>query len=62
MDPRFYRPAEVNLLLSNPQKANAELDWYPDHTFEELVHMMVDADLEQLRSDGSESAVARIAA
>ncbi|MBB76478.1 MAG: GDP-mannose 4,6-dehydratase [Planctomycetaceae bacterium] len=50
VDPRFYRPAEVNLLLSNPQKAHAELEWYPDHTFEGLVHMMVDADLEQLGS------------
>ena len=49
VDPRFYRPAEVNLLLSNPQKAQTELDWYPDHSFEDLVHMMVDADLEQLQ-------------
>lgn len=44
-DPRFYRPAEVNLLLGDCSKAKAKLGWRRKHTFEQLVHMMVDADL-----------------
>lgn len=44
-DPRFYRPAEVNLLLGDCSKAKAKLGWRKKHTFEQLVHMMVDADL-----------------
>jgi GDPmannose 4,6-dehydratase len=47
-DPKFYRPAEVDLLLADPSRAQAELGWTPQTTFEELVHMMVDADLERL--------------
>lgn len=49
VDPRFYRPAEVDLLLAEPGKAARELDWKPTVSFEQLVHMMVDADLERLR-------------
>jgi GDPmannose 4,6-dehydratase len=49
VDPRFYRPAEVDLLLAEPGKALRELGWKPTVTFEQLVHMMVDADLERLR-------------
>jgi GDPmannose 4,6-dehydratase len=48
IDERYYRPAEVDLLLADPSKANRELGWTPATTFEELVHMMVDADLERL--------------
>ena len=48
-DPRFYRPAEVDLLVSNPEKAQQVLGWKPDVNFKELVTMMVDADLERLR-------------
>ncbi|MCX8065222.1 MAG: GDP-mannose 4,6-dehydratase [Candidatus Hydrogenedentes bacterium] len=44
-DPRFYRPAEVNLLLGDCSKAKSKLGWRKKHTFEQLVHMMVDADL-----------------
>jgi GDPmannose 4,6-dehydratase len=47
-DPKFYRPAEVDLLLADPSRAKAELGWAPRTTFEELVQMMVDADLERL--------------
>jgi GDPmannose 4,6-dehydratase len=47
-DPKFYRPAEVDLLLADPSRAKAELGWAPRTTFEELVEMMVDADLERL--------------
>jgi GDPmannose 4,6-dehydratase len=48
IDERYYRPAEVDLLLADPSKATRELGWTPATTFEELVHMMVDADLERL--------------
>jgi GDPmannose 4,6-dehydratase len=44
-DPRFFRPAEVDLLVADPSKAQAQLGWEPRVTFEELVRMMVDADL-----------------
>ena len=50
IDPKFYRPAEVDLLLSDPAKANQKLGWKPQVSFEELVHMMVDEDLRQLRA------------
>jgi GDPmannose 4,6-dehydratase len=44
-DQAFYRPAEVDLLVSDPRKASAELGWEPSVGFEELVRMMVDSDL-----------------
>jgi GDPmannose 4,6-dehydratase len=49
-DERFYRPAEVDLLLADPRKAHAKLGWEPSVDFEGLVKMMVDADMERLRS------------
>jgi GDPmannose 4,6-dehydratase len=49
IDPKFHRPAEVDLLLSDPAKAAASLGWKPEVGFEQLVNMMVDADLELLR-------------
>jgi len=48
-DPRFYRPAEVDLLVSDPSKARRLLGWEPIVSFQELVRMMVDADLEALQ-------------
>ena len=48
-DPRFVRPAEVDLLLGDPSLAKEKLGWEPSVTFEELVHMMVDADLARLQ-------------
>jgi GDPmannose 4,6-dehydratase len=48
-DPRFMRPAEVDLLIGDPGKARVELGWEPQVKFEELVRMMVDADLERHR-------------
>jgi GDPmannose 4,6-dehydratase len=45
VDPRFYRPAEVDLLLADPTKARRQLGWNPDVSFPELVRMMVDADM-----------------
>lgn len=50
-DPQFMRPAEVDLLVSDPAKAKEILGWEPDVTFEELIQMMVDADLELLRAE-----------
>jgi GDPmannose 4,6-dehydratase len=46
VDPKFYRPAEVDLLLGNPAKAKAKLGWKPKIGFERLVEMMMKADLE----------------
>jgi GDPmannose 4,6-dehydratase len=49
IDERLYRPAEVDHLLGNAAKARAELGWEPKVQFEELVRMMVDADVARLR-------------
>lgn len=49
MDEKFYRPAEVDLLISDPSKARAELKWEPAVSFKELVKMMVDSDLARLK-------------
>jgi GDPmannose 4,6-dehydratase len=48
IDPRFVRPAEVDILLADAGRARRELGWAPQVTFEGLVKMMVDADLERL--------------
>ena len=48
-DHRFYRPAEVDLLVSNPSKARQVLGWEPRVDFKQLVKMMVDADMERLK-------------
>lgn len=45
INPKFYRPAEVELLIGNPEKAQKELGWTPTTTLEELCSMMVEADL-----------------
>jgi GDPmannose 4,6-dehydratase len=45
INPKFYRPAEVELLIGNPAKANAKLGWAPTTTLEQLCLMMVEADL-----------------
>lgn len=52
IDPRYYRPAEVEQLLGNPAKAKEKLGWEPTVRFEELVRLMVDGDLRFL--DGAE--------
>ncbi len=49
-DERFYRPAEVDLLIADPSKARARLGWEPTVSFPELVRMMVDADLERWKA------------
>lgn len=50
IDPAFLRPAEVDLLVGDPGKAKRELGWEPTVSFEKMIAMMVDADLELLRS------------
>ena len=45
VNPKFYRPAEVDLLIGNPEKAKKELGWEPTTTLEELCAMMVEADM-----------------
>jgi GDPmannose 4,6-dehydratase len=49
IDQRFMRPAEVDLLVGDPTRAHTELGWKPETTFEQLVRMMVDADLAAVR-------------
>jgi GDPmannose 4,6-dehydratase len=49
-DPKFYRPAEVDLLVGDPSKAGRVLGWEPNVDFRGLVRLMVDADLEALRA------------
>jgi GDPmannose 4,6-dehydratase len=49
-DPKFYRPAEVDILISNPEKAYRLLGWQPSVTFKELVEMMVKEDLRSLNT------------
>ena len=48
IDPRFIRPAEVDLLIGQPAKANKVLGWVPETSFPTLVNMMVDADMDRL--------------
>lgn len=50
IDPRFLRPAEVDLLIGDSTKARKQLGWVPEVSFPQLVTMMVDADLERLRA------------
>ena len=49
VEDQFFRPAEVDLLIGDPTKARTELGWKPEVGFEELIRMMVDADLGALR-------------
>ena len=49
IDPRYYRPAEVDLLIGDPTKARTVLGWEPKVKFQELVRMMVEADLAKLQ-------------
>ena len=51
VDPKFYRPAEVQLLLGDSAKARRKLDWVPETSFRGLVEMMVDADLARVKAE-----------
>jgi GDPmannose 4,6-dehydratase len=54
IDPRYFRPAEVEQLLGNPGKAKRQLGWTPEVTFEKLVKIMTDGDLRLLDKKGYE--------
>jgi len=49
IDPRYYRPAEVDLLIGDYSKAKSQLGWQPKTKFVDLAKLMVDADVELLR-------------
>ncbi|WP_250633185.1 GDP-mannose 4,6-dehydratase [Pinirhizobacter soli] len=53
INPKFYRPAEVELLIGDPAKAAAKLGWKPETTLEQLCKMMVEADLRRNERDAS---------
>lgn len=53
VNPKFYRPAEVDLLIGSPEKAKRDLGWEPKTTLEELCQMMVMADLRRVESGNS---------
>jgi len=59
IDPRYFRPTEVDLLVGNTQKARVQLGWEPKVHFKELVKIMIEADLqaEQIRLNGMRSQV-----
>jgi GDPmannose 4,6-dehydratase len=52
VDPEFFRPVDVNALCGDPTKAHSVLGWGPRVSFEELVAMMVDADMARLGGSG----------
>jgi len=51
IDERFYRPAEVDLLVGDPAKARTKLGWTPEVSFEQLVTMMVESDVDQIKRE-----------
>lgn len=51
IDPKFYRPAEVEVLLGNPAKAKEKLGWEAKTSLDNLIKMMVDADLKRVKSE-----------
>tara|TARA_B100001115_G_C15754658_1_gene369287 strand:+ start:266 stop:763 length:498 start_codon:yes stop_codon:yes gene_type:complete len=48
-NPKFFRPAEVDVLVGDHRKASEKLGWIPETSFKELMHMMVDSDIELVR-------------
>jgi GDPmannose 4,6-dehydratase len=59
VDERFYRPAEVDLLVGDASKARRVLGWEPTHTFQDLIRDMVETDLESLRAGEQAKAVTK---
>lgn len=51
IDPQFYRPAEVEMLRGNPAKAERQLGWKPETSLEQLIVMMVEADLQRVKDE-----------
>ena len=52
IDPKYYRPSEVDLLVGDASKAKQILEWEPKTTFKDLVSLMVDADMAALKAQG----------
>jgi GDPmannose 4,6-dehydratase len=52
IDPKYYRPSEVDLLVGDASKAKRDLGWEPKTTFKDLVNLMVDADMAALKAPG----------
>ncbi len=52
-DPKYYRPAEVDLLVGDPSKAGKQLGWEPTVDFRQLVRLMVDADMQALQAQNA---------
>jgi len=52
VDPKYFRPTEVDLLIGDPSKAKEELGWEPEVKFKELVHLMVQSDIEAIEEHG----------
>jgi GDPmannose 4,6-dehydratase len=57
VDPVFYRPAEVHELLGDSSKAKAKLGWVPEVSFEQMIDMMVDADLARVERELKQAAL-----
>ena len=51
VDPKYFRPTEVDLLLGNPEKANRKLNWKPKHDLDSLIEDMMKSDLELFKKD-----------
>lgn len=51
VDPRYFRPAEVDLLLGDPKKAQEKLGWYSEHSLQELVHDMITSDMQEAQKE-----------
>ena len=51
VNPKFYRPAEVELLLGDPRKAKKILSWKPKHNFQQLIEIMLKSDLENIKKN-----------
>jgi GDPmannose 4,6-dehydratase len=51
VDPRYFRPAEVDLLLGNPAKAESKLGWKREYTIAQMVSEMMKADIELFRKE-----------
>ena len=51
IDPKFYRPAEVELLIGNPEKANTKLGWKAETDLKQLITMMMDEDLRRVKQE-----------
>jgi len=60
VDPKYYRPAEVDLLIGDASKAGRVLGWEPQVSFDQLVRMMVDADLRALESNNATIGASKI--